>query len=252
MCGNIENVFHALSLNEMRGDFAPILYTNPLSTQHLEQVWFPGFHSDVGGGENRFSNQIPDLTLQWMVRRLTGHVRYFDLQALRGLCHYSADIGQAEQFQNTIQWGKWYWVYKIRAKQERQEYLSSLHLADLGGTPTRNIVLEPVTAAEREWLPDHETWLLWQQQTTRAMETNERMHWIAKEYKENGGAVVTAAFRANKQLNATEPFANARRIVTGNQAYWSFTTRKVTMYETLRENLVIETLQDGSEIVYVV
>lgn len=71
MCGNIENVYHALSLNECRTDFLAVMYSHPLARQTLEQTWFPGYHSDVGGkGGRERGNCIPDLTLVWMIARL--------------------------------------------------------------------------------------------------------------------------------------------------------------------------------------
>lgn len=49
----IENAFHALALDEPRPPFSPSLWERPAttrSTTNLRQVWFPGSHSNVGGG----------------------------------------------------------------------------------------------------------------------------------------------------------------------------------------------------------
>lgn len=48
----VENAFHALSLDEWRSGFRPTLWSKAdgNETTHLRQVWFPGSHSDVGGG----------------------------------------------------------------------------------------------------------------------------------------------------------------------------------------------------------
>ncbi|MET0639577.1 MAG: DUF2235 domain-containing protein, partial [Hyphomicrobium sp.] len=51
----IDVALHALSIDEARGAFRPSLFTYPddetlPSHQHVEQVWFPGTHADVGGG----------------------------------------------------------------------------------------------------------------------------------------------------------------------------------------------------------
>lgn len=49
----IENAFHALALDELRPPFSPTLWERPASNRgitNLRQVWFPGSHSNVGGG----------------------------------------------------------------------------------------------------------------------------------------------------------------------------------------------------------
>jgi hypothetical protein len=43
-------VLHALALDENREDFALVPFTEPAGETRLEQVWFAGSHSDVGGG----------------------------------------------------------------------------------------------------------------------------------------------------------------------------------------------------------
>ncbi|KAJ7696263.1 hypothetical protein B0H17DRAFT_929744, partial [Mycena rosella] len=54
-CDNVENAFHALALDEKRAAFSPTLWYLPSSATpgtaktNLQQCWFPGSHSDVGG-----------------------------------------------------------------------------------------------------------------------------------------------------------------------------------------------------------
>jgi len=62
----IENAYHALAIDERRLFFQPTLMTpnTQHDSQHFEQKWFPGVHSNVGGG---YSNTgLSDLALQWM------------------------------------------------------------------------------------------------------------------------------------------------------------------------------------------
>jgi len=64
----IQNAFHALAIDERRKDFKASLWSNePGPGQVVEQVWFAGVHSDVGGGykEHYFS----DIALDWMVQK---------------------------------------------------------------------------------------------------------------------------------------------------------------------------------------
>jgi uncharacterized protein (DUF2235 family) len=68
---HIENAFHALALDEHREDFLPTLWSklpNAPGNQRLEQVWFPGAHSNVGGGYAEHG--LSDIALAWMVDRV--------------------------------------------------------------------------------------------------------------------------------------------------------------------------------------
>ncbi|KAK4493807.1 hypothetical protein PRZ48_014992 [Zasmidium cellare] len=63
---NIEHAFQALALDERRFAFPPTLWEkfegNPTV---LRQVWFPGAHSNVGGGYE--DQQIATISLAWMM-----------------------------------------------------------------------------------------------------------------------------------------------------------------------------------------
>jgi hypothetical protein len=81
---------HALSLDEPRQVFEPTLWTKPKATSlnnersPTEQVWFPGAHSDVGGGYIRWQHEaaretgLSDLPLAWMIQRLNWHLQQGD------------------------------------------------------------------------------------------------------------------------------------------------------------------------------
>lgn len=65
----IENAFQALALDERRFSFQPTLWEKlEGNTTTLRQVWFPGAHSNVGGGYN--DQQIATITLAWMVSQI--------------------------------------------------------------------------------------------------------------------------------------------------------------------------------------
>src|SRR5262249_24760365 len=48
---NVDFAFHALAIDEKRGPFQASLwqYPNHRHFKHIEQVWFPGVHSNIGG-----------------------------------------------------------------------------------------------------------------------------------------------------------------------------------------------------------
>ncbi len=62
--------FHAVALDERRGDFAPTLWE---PADRIEQVLFPGAHGDVGGGYPTANGEsgLSDRALAWMIERLT-------------------------------------------------------------------------------------------------------------------------------------------------------------------------------------
>lgn len=64
----IQNAFHALAIDERRKPFAPNLWTRPANWGgQLEQAWFPGVHSNVGGGYA--PDGLANEALQWIVER---------------------------------------------------------------------------------------------------------------------------------------------------------------------------------------
>jgi len=67
----VEHAVQALAVDEKRGPYMPTLWTQAanaaaLAGQSVLQVWFPGVHSDIGGG---YGNKgIGDITLDFMMR----------------------------------------------------------------------------------------------------------------------------------------------------------------------------------------
>ena len=57
--------FHAVSIDELRGDFEPTLWK---PAPNVTQVGFIGAHSDVGGGYRE--RGLSDIALDWMTRQL--------------------------------------------------------------------------------------------------------------------------------------------------------------------------------------
>jgi uncharacterized protein (DUF2235 family) len=77
----IQHAYHALALNEKRGQFPATLWKDPAPGQTLEQVWFCGVHSDVGGGEPddvAGATALSDITLAWMMSKASALGLDFD------------------------------------------------------------------------------------------------------------------------------------------------------------------------------
>jgi len=64
---DVRNAYQALAVDEARPEFNAVLWTSPPAPdQTMEQVWFAGVHTDVGGGSQKgFLSTIP---LVWMMR----------------------------------------------------------------------------------------------------------------------------------------------------------------------------------------
>ncbi|WP_420959604.1 DUF2235 domain-containing protein [Brucella sp. IR073] len=75
---SVEAVRHAVSMDERRTMFRPLLWTkgedywgNPFNRaaarpQDVREVWFRGIHDDVGGGYPEAESGLPKVSLQWM------------------------------------------------------------------------------------------------------------------------------------------------------------------------------------------
>ena len=93
----VKYAYQALALDEHRADFAPTVWTrNPytikpgetLTSKKLEQIeieqrWFIGSHSDVGGGNDRDGagrkpDPLPELPLAWLQRKAINAGLAFD------------------------------------------------------------------------------------------------------------------------------------------------------------------------------
>jgi uncharacterized protein (DUF2235 family) len=67
LSARVKNAFHALAIDERRKPFAPTLWEQPkadLGTNWLEQAWFSGVHSNVGGGYA--DSGLSDTAFMWM------------------------------------------------------------------------------------------------------------------------------------------------------------------------------------------
>lgn len=70
---NVRCAYHALSIDDERKSFHPMLWNEGLENrpQFIEQVWFPGSHSNIGGGYDR--TELSSITLDWMIRNAKKH-----------------------------------------------------------------------------------------------------------------------------------------------------------------------------------
>lgn len=82
---NIAYGYHALSIDDQRKTFHPVMWDEKLSIQNgrnegsIEQVWFSGVHANVGGGYPK--KGMAYVTLDWMMRRVSQHGLIFEAGA---------------------------------------------------------------------------------------------------------------------------------------------------------------------------
>ncbi|HYF36134.1 MAG TPA: DUF2235 domain-containing protein [Prosthecobacter sp.] len=63
----IKRAYHALALHEYRIDFKPTLWqSQPSDGQEVQQAWFAGAHSNVGGG---YQHKLSAIPLAWLMAR---------------------------------------------------------------------------------------------------------------------------------------------------------------------------------------
>lgn len=68
----VQHAYQALALDENRVAFEPVLWNAPEAWQgRLEQVWFRGAHSDIGGqvASHRAARPLANIPLTWMLTR---------------------------------------------------------------------------------------------------------------------------------------------------------------------------------------
>ncbi|MCJ1338204.1 hypothetical protein MMC09_003489 [Bachmanniomyces sp. S44760] len=69
----VENAFQALALDELRSSFSPTVWEK---NRGNNTVWFPGVHSNVGGGYE--DQQLANITLAWMIAQLEPFIDFKD------------------------------------------------------------------------------------------------------------------------------------------------------------------------------
>ena len=88
---NVLHGFHAIAFDERRRDFH---VTRWIARKDVEEVWFSGCHSDVGGGYPAGETGLSDLALDWMMARLQAQGVTFaaNLPLKPDLTHYTQDF----------------------------------------------------------------------------------------------------------------------------------------------------------------
>lgn len=81
----VAHAFHAVSIDERRRAFVPALWDEKAlnAGQHVEQVWFPGVHGDIGGEYTE--RGLADIPLYWMLEKARAYGLELTEEALTAL-----------------------------------------------------------------------------------------------------------------------------------------------------------------------
>lgn len=75
----VKHAYHAMAIDERRRPFQPDLWTGtPAEGQTIEQVWFSGVHSNIGGSYR--NTVLSNITLNWLADRASQHDLEFTKQ----------------------------------------------------------------------------------------------------------------------------------------------------------------------------
>jgi len=81
LSSNVNNAFHALAIDEKRESFKPTLWSKKAKkSQAMEQMWFSGVHSGIGGSYR--NDGLANCTLNWMVEKVSPLGLEFDTDYL--------------------------------------------------------------------------------------------------------------------------------------------------------------------------
>jgi uncharacterized protein (DUF2235 family) len=82
---NVRYAYHALAIDEHRKPFEATIWKEPSDPpkhrQAVEQVWFAGTHSNIGGGYR--DQGLSDIALQWMIEKAKACGLSFDQEYIR-------------------------------------------------------------------------------------------------------------------------------------------------------------------------
>ncbi len=105
----VDNAFQAVAIDERRRAFQPAIWTQQAhaTNQRVEQVWFAGVHSNVGGGN--VDAGLSDLAFLWMRERASECGLEFDPQAVTARPNFLGPIRES-----------WRGIYRIVPPRRRE------------------------------------------------------------------------------------------------------------------------------------
>ena len=102
---DVQNAFHAVSIDERRAEFPATLWTGALAPgQQISQVYFAGVHCDLGGGYP--DSTLADIALAWMIEHAATIGARFDSDIQQGFQSLTPNHAMGEIHESwTPLWG---------------------------------------------------------------------------------------------------------------------------------------------------
>lgn len=124
LSSKVENAFQALAIDEFRNPFKPALFHQQegVKGQRVEQAWFPGAHSNVGGGYA--DSGISDIALNWMKARAEECGLEFDRHVLETLQLQPNPNGKIVNSRTPLYWISRKYYRPIGAEARTRESLA--------------------------------------------------------------------------------------------------------------------------------
>jgi uncharacterized protein (DUF2235 family) len=97
LCSCIQNAYQALAIDEKRKTFQPTLWEDVAAHQVLEQRWFTGVHTNVGGGYEK--DGLANISLHWLKSKAVALGLEVDEAFLK---HYRPWFG--DQLRDSMTW----------------------------------------------------------------------------------------------------------------------------------------------------
>ena len=143
---SVENAYHAVAIDDERLTFHPLLWDKEtLDYQEVQQAWFCGMHTGVGGGYK--DHGISDIPLVWMTEKATKH-------GLLIYPHHKVEIAEdANGFMNDSRGKPLTKLYrrKVRTWDPNREDKPVVHESVLKRTQNRKNQKDP---QYRSWILD--------------------------------------------------------------------------------------------------
>jgi uncharacterized protein (DUF2235 family) len=110
---NIDVARHAMAIDELRDDFKPTIWKKRRGMD-LQQVWFAGVHSDVGGGYSPDADKkvLADIPLEWMINEASSTGLEFEPH-IKSALNGSPTASEHQEYEG---------FFKVLGKYERKIY----------------------------------------------------------------------------------------------------------------------------------
>ena len=104
---SVKHIRHAVAIDERRAFFRQNLF-RPAPTQDVLELWFPGVHSDIGGGGPPERGRLWWNSFQWMQVQAATAGLYFDAEKLNALLAEKPSQAWAEPVNSSFEPATWY------------------------------------------------------------------------------------------------------------------------------------------------